>query len=119
MPAITSSPEEKRSLAQQHGAVAADMETSVVARWCSERRVPFGCVRVISDDLHTPLPPKLAAVIHGSRVSPYRLMMALLASPRLACEMRRLATQTHLASEQLGTALGELLTLTLPWGKDL
>jgi hypothetical protein len=118
VPQLVTSPEEKRELGRRQEAVAADMETAVVARLCSRRGVPFGCVRAISDDLHTPLSPRLVSVLRGGRVSPLRLVLALLASPRLAGEMGRLARNTRRAAEQLGTALGELLTLTLPGGLD-
>jgi hypothetical protein len=39
-------------------------------------------------------------------------------SPRLGGELWRLAKQTQYASEQLGRALGELLTLTLPFSVE-
>src|SRR5262249_32936161 len=44
---------EKLALGQKYNALAVDMETAVVGRMCSERGIPFGCVRAISDDVHT------------------------------------------------------------------
>jgi len=41
--------------------------------------------------------------------------MALARRPGILPELLRLARDTKRASEQLGLALGELLTLTLPW----
>jgi hypothetical protein len=52
-------------------------------------------------------------------VSPVRLLAALVGNPGMAAELWRLAGATRLAADQLGKALGELLTLTLPWGRDL
>jgi hypothetical protein len=46
-------------------------------------------------------------------------LSAGLRSPNLLAEMLRLARQTRLAGRQLGKALGELLTLTLPFGAEL
>jgi len=117
--AVVSSPEEKRALGEKHQAVAVDMESAYLARLCKERGVPFGCIRSISDDWQTPLSPRLARLLAGGRVAPVRVVMALAASPRLAGEMWRLARATRVAADQLGKALGELLTLTLPWGGDL
>src|SRR5262249_32597756 len=52
---LVSDPSEKRRLGQQHDAIAVDMETAVVAQLCQEHGIPFACLRVISDDLHTSL----------------------------------------------------------------
>jgi adenosylhomocysteine nucleosidase len=112
-------PKEKRALAAKHGAVAVDMETAVIARLCSKHDVPFGCVRAISDHLDTPLTPDLAELIWEGRVAPLRLLAALVRSPGLAGQLWRLAKDTRHAAEQLGIALGELLTLTLPGGREL
>jgi hypothetical protein len=116
---LIGNPEEKQALGKQHGAVAVDMESAVVARLCSQHGVPFGCVRVISDDIHTPLSPRLVSLLSSGRVSPLRALSEVIHSPRLGIELWRLAKHTRFAAEQLGKALGELLTLTLPWGADL
>lgn len=116
---LLSRPEEKRQLGQKYGAIAVDMESAAVARHCTEHNVPFGCVRVISDDVATPLSPALVPILSGAHVSSLRLLRMLATAPRLLAEMMRLARDTRRAAEQLGMALGELLTLTLPWGKEL
>ena len=119
VPRLIGTPEEKRSLGQQHGAAAVDMETAVIARLCSRHGTPFGCVRAISDTIETALSPQLVALLSGGRVSPWRVLTALARRPRLTGELWRLARDTRLASESLGKALGELLTLTLSWTADL
>lgn len=112
------SPEEKRALGERHQAAAVDMETAVVARLCQRQGVPFGCVRAVSDDLHMGLSPRLVSLIAGERISPLRMLAAVAKTPGLAGEMWRLARQTRMAGRQLALALGELLTLTLPWAGD-
>jgi nucleoside phosphorylase len=112
VPAITSDPEAKRTLGQQHQAVAVDMETATVARLCQGRGVPFGCVRAISDDVHTALSPSLVSLLEGGRVVPLRVARELLRSPRLAGELWRLERQTRLAARRLAAALDDLLPLT-------
>jgi hypothetical protein len=95
------------------------MESAIVARCCSRRGVPFGCVRAISDRADMPLSPRLVALLSGRSVSPLRVMAAVMRTPRLVGELWRLGRDTRVAARQLGTALGELLTLTLPGGADL
>lgn len=119
VPRLVATPEEKRALGEQSGAGAVDMESAVAARLCKKHGVPFGCVRAVSDDGRTPLSPQLATVLAGGRVAPLRLLALLAGGPGRARELWRLARDTRLAAYQLGKALGELLTLTLPWGADL
>jgi adenosylhomocysteine nucleosidase len=119
VPTLIGSSEEKETLGRVHQAAAVDMETAAVARLCRKRDVSFGCVRVILDDLQTPLSSRLVSLVSGGRVSPLRALTALVCAPSLGVEFRRLARQSRFAAEQLGKALGELLTLTLPWGADL
>jgi adenosylhomocysteine nucleosidase len=116
---LVPSTEEKHALGRQHEAVAVDMESAAVARVCSRQEVPFGCVRSVSDRLETPLSPELASLLSGGRVSPFRVVTTVARSPALGKEMWRLGRETRQAAEQLGRALGELLTLTLSWGRDL
>jgi adenosylhomocysteine nucleosidase len=115
LPQLIGDPEDKRRLGQQHDALAVDMETAVLARACHKRNVPFGALRVISDDLSTPLSPGLVDVLQSGRVSAVRLARAVLQSPRLLGQLWRLKGQTEHAARQLALGLGEVLTLSLPW----
>lgn len=108
-------PAEKKAVGEQRQAIAVEMESAMIARACAARSVPFGCVRVISDDAHTPLSVELAEVAFEGRVGPLKLAGAICRRPRLIPELWRLGKDTRLAARQLGKALGELLTLTLSW----
>lgn len=116
---LINTPEEKQALGKQLDCVAVDMESAAVARLCHKKNVPFGCVRVISDDVHTTLSPQLVPLMATGSVSIPRLLWTVVRSPGLVWELRRLARHTHLAGQHLGKALGELLTLTLPWSAEL
>ena len=122
---LVTRPEDKRELDPKHEAAAADMETGTVARLCNQQGIPFGLVRAISDSLQTLLAPEPMDLVAGPRIAPLRLLAALLRASRLALELRlarelrKLARNTRTAAQQLGTAIGELLTLTLPGGADL
>jgi hypothetical protein len=117
-PGLLADPGQKVALGQRHGALAVDMESAAVAEACAGACVPFACVRAVSDDARTALSPRLVALLAGGRVSPLRLLTNLARAPRLAGELWRLARDTNHAARRLGTALGELLTLTLPWAAD-
>ena len=59
VPAFVHDPAEKRALAERHQAVACDMESAIVARWCAERGVPWSGVRVVSDTADHPILPSV------------------------------------------------------------
>jgi adenosylhomocysteine nucleosidase len=115
-PHLVTDPGEKIKLGQQHAARAVDMETATVARMCSQHGVPFACVRVISDEVHTALSPCLVSLLSGGRVAPLRVLAALVASPRLAGELWMLAKHTRRAAQQLGKALAQLLATPVQSG---
>jgi hypothetical protein len=114
VPRLISEPGEKRVLGRRYEADAADMETAAVARWCSERGVPFGCVRAISDDVATALSPRLVSLLAVGRVAPWRVGAALVRSPRLVGELWRLARDTRLAAKRLREAMRLLLRSSVP-----
>ena len=111
-PSLVSTLDQKRTLAEQSGAAVVDMESGVLAQLCRQAGIPFGCLRVVSDDWQMPISPSLAGCLRGRGVDPVRLLAAVVRSPRLLVEIWRLARQTRQAARQLGTALGEVLTLT-------
>ena len=115
MDRLITAPEEKRRLGEEHGAVAVDMESAHFAARCAQAGIPFGCVRVISDDVETPISRRVMTLLEGGTVSPWRFIWEIARHPGMVPELWRLGRDTKRASLQLGLALGELLTLTLPW----
>jgi nucleoside phosphorylase len=109
LPRLLALPEQKRALGNRHAAAAVDMEGAILAERCSQAKVAFGCVRVVSDDARTPLSPRLASLLREGRVSAWRLLVVLVRSPSLLGELWRLAKQTRLAAWQLAMALNGLL----------
>jgi adenosylhomocysteine nucleosidase len=112
---LIAAPADKLRLGEQYRACAVEMESALFAARCTQAGIPFACVRAISDEAATPLSPALTALLSGANASPWRVLMALARRPGMLPELLRLARDTKRASEQLGLALGELLTLTLPW----
>jgi adenosylhomocysteine nucleosidase len=115
---LAGAPAAKLALGQRSGAVAVDMEGATLARRCNKEGIPFGCVRAVLDEVATPLSPRLVSLLSGGRVSPWRLALALLRAPALTGELWRLGRLARQAGGPLGRALGELLTLTLPWAGE-
>jgi len=56
---ILREPAERRRLADEHGAIAADMESYAVAEACRLSGVPFMAIRIISDAVDDELPPEI------------------------------------------------------------
>ena len=104
-----SEPTEKKRLGEKYQALAVDLETAVIARLCTERGIPFTCLRVISDDLKTPLSPRLVDLLRDGRASAGRLARNVLRHPGLIGELVRLAGQTRRAARRL-LAVGSLLS---------
>jgi adenosylhomocysteine nucleosidase len=119
VPGLVGKPADKQALGKRHEAVAADMESAAVARQCAAQGIPFGCVRAISDDVATRLSDQLVGLLAGPHIAAGGLLRTLVTSPSVAPELIRLAGNTRHAARQLAKALGELLTLTLPWGDQL
>ncbi len=111
---LSATPAEKRVLAAEHQAIAVEMESAIFAARCTAARLPFACVRAISDEVSTTLSPSLTTLLAGGTVSPWRALKAVVRHPSLVPEFWRLARDTKRASEQLGIALGKLLTLPVP-----
>jgi adenosylhomocysteine nucleosidase len=118
VPTLAATAERKRALGNDWHASAVEMEAAALAGLCQQSRVPFGCVRVVLDEAATPLSPRLIALLSASRASPWRMAGALASAPQLLPELLSLAKRSSLAANELGKALGELLTLTLPWMQE-
>jgi hypothetical protein len=109
VPRLIADPAEKLTLAEMSDATAVDMESAAVARFCHDRRVPFACVRAISDCCDTALSPRLVGLLAGGRVSPWRLATTLLRSPGLIGGLIRLGRDTKRAARNLALAVQAIL----------
>jgi adenosylhomocysteine nucleosidase len=106
---LVTDPLDKRELGRLHGALAVDMESATVAGMCLRGRVPFGCLRAISDRVDTALSPALLGLLRSGRPSAVAVAAACLRQPGIIVELRRLARDTRLAARQLADGVGRLL----------
>lgn len=74
--------DDKRALHRAGGAVAADMESHIVARWAAMHGLPFVCCRVVIDPASRSLPPAALAGLRGDGTTDvWRVMRSLMANP--------------------------------------
>lgn len=103
--------EEKKQLAQQHDAMAVDLESLAVAQVCRDSRTRFLAVRVISDDLSADLPPEVLSILGATGT--YRVgaaMGALWKRPSSAKDLWKLRETAIFAADRLAIFLDGVVT---------
>jgi nucleoside phosphorylase len=101
---------ERRRLRERSGAVAVDMESAHVARWCALEGVPFGCVRAVSDGVDTPISAALAPLLEGETVDVWRLARGVLRRPWLVRDLWRLARDSRRAARALAAGIERMVS---------
>jgi adenosylhomocysteine nucleosidase len=102
-------PAEKLALGVRHSALAVDMESAAFAQRCTERGVPWSCLRVISDDVSEPFTTEVAGLVEGGRVHMGRVFWLLLRQPWKLTKLLRLGRQTRHAAQRLADAVIQFL----------
>ena len=97
---------EKKSLAEQTGAIAVDMETHAVATVCRDRKTRFLAVRAVSDDMSADLPAEVQSLVgETGAVRIGAVVGALWKRPGSYKDMWRLREQAMTAGEKLANFL--------------
>lgn len=92
----------KTALHNQSGALAADMESHVAARFASARGLPLAALRVISDDVRHRLPPAaLVAMKPDGGIAAGRVLGSLLRHPLQVPSLIRTARTANKAFAEL------------------
>ncbi len=96
------SPTERRALAERTDALAADMESQIIAGFCRERGIPCLALKGVSDDLEDDLTPILGGfdIIHIPRIAG-----RVLRRPQTWGLAARLAASSHRSATHLGRGL--------------
>lgn len=98
--------QEKHQLAEQHKAIAVDMESLAVAQIARDRQKNFMAVRVISDDMSADLPPEVLSVVGATGAIRFGAVLgSLVKRPESAKEMWHLRGNAKIAAESLATFL--------------
>ncbi|MBI1314166.1 5'-methylthioadenosine nucleosidase [bacterium] len=98
--------DEKRELAEKHGAIAVDLESLAVAQIARERHKNFMAIRVISDDMSADLPPEVLSVVGSTGAIRFGAALgSLVKRPESAKEMWHLRGNAKAAAESLATFL--------------
>jgi len=102
-------PTEKLALGKKHDALAVDMESAAFAQRCTERGVPWACLRVISDDASAAFTAEIAGLVEEGRVAYGRVFGLLARKPWVLPKLLRLGRQTRLAARRLADAVIQFL----------
>jgi adenosylhomocysteine nucleosidase len=102
-------PVRKFEFGKKHAADCVDMESSAVAEVCHRHGIPFGSVRVVSDEVNKPLSRRLMGLVESGQVSIRRVLWEVMRSPRMGIELVRLAKHTRRAADALAQRLRDLL----------
>jgi len=103
---VAATAEEKRTLRHACGADAVEMESAVVQEECRKRGIPCATVRVVLDEAGEDLPLDFNALMTPeAKISPIKLMGALIRAPGKIPELIRFQKQTVAAAGRLGEVL--------------
>jgi adenosylhomocysteine nucleosidase len=107
--AVVHRPEDKARLWIETGAIAVDMESSVLLAWARTIGVPAVVVRAVSDTASAGVPPDLAALVEpGGRVNRGHALRAMLARPAAVADAIALGRGTGAALRTVAAVLGRL-----------
>ncbi len=109
--AIIERAEDKLRLGVETGCLAGDLETSHLARICSDQNLPMLSVRCISDTAADDMPVPSHTLLNPAtgRPEPFQLFRHLIANPTSVPGFNKLLKNAKLAQTRLAQGLDELL----------
>ncbi|MGZ9188857.1 MAG: 5'-methylthioadenosine/S-adenosylhomocysteine nucleosidase family protein [Nitrospira sp.] len=99
VPQVLCRADEKRGMADRVGAIGLDMESAALGLAASERQIPFGIVRTVSDLVNEDLPLDVNLFLRPSGWA--KGVAACLAHPTSLIGLNRLRSQSRTAGAQL------------------
>ncbi|MGZ8422826.1 MAG: 5'-methylthioadenosine/S-adenosylhomocysteine nucleosidase family protein, partial [Nitrospira sp.] len=99
VPQVLCRADEKRGMADRVGAIGLDMESAALGLAASERQIPFGIVRTVSDLVNEDLPLDFNLFLRPSGWA--KGVAACLAHPTSLIGLNRLRSQSRTAGAQL------------------
>jgi len=106
---VAARPSDKVLLWTQTGALAADMESSIVLEWAHGEGLPVAVVRGVADTARDAIPPDIAALVEpGGRVSTARVLRAACARPGVVADAIALGRATGAALRAVADAIARV-----------
>ena len=102
---------EKKTLRDETGADAVEMESAAIQMVCRERNIPCATVRVISDTANEDLPLDFNALAKADKSLDFRkLFLAIAKSPGKIGALIKLQKKTSFAAKQLALVLEKVIS---------
>lgn len=116
---IVASPDAKAALRKATGAVAVDMESSLILRAASEAACPALALRGVADDASDRLPSELLGLVTpDGRLRKGRAAAAILRHPTVLARALKLHRATHVALAAVAEAFQSMTELVVAAEKD-
>jgi nucleoside phosphorylase len=98
---------DRYQIGREHGAIAIDMETDTIARFCAEKSTPMLALRAVSDSPIAPLPmpPRVLFDIEKQRTKFFLLFSYIVRKPASVIHLARFARQVMHTKSKLADAL--------------
>jgi nucleoside phosphorylase len=102
---------DRYAIGREHDAVAVDMETETIARFCAAESIPMLALRVVSDSPAAPFPtpPNVLFDIEKQRTNFSLLLSYIARNPAAALRLARFSKQIAFAKTNLAEALRAVL----------
>ncbi len=107
---IISSPADKAELFARTGALAVDMEQSIVRKFAGPLKIPVIGLRAISDTADQSLDPAVVDLVDDlGKTRPLKIAFLLLRRPGMIPYLKQLGANTTIAVDKLGAAAVDLV----------
>jgi adenosylhomocysteine nucleosidase len=106
---IVADEREKQRLAAAYGAGLVDMEAAAVARIAVARKIPFYCIKGVSDGFRDQLPDFNCFITEGGQFRTGKLILYALFRPRYWPALARMGENSRKAAESIAKSLLDIL----------
>ncbi len=102
-------PETKRAAAADFAAIAVDMESAALARFCHERSIPFLVLRAVLDPVSEKVPDPGEFLDREKRISKRKIMKYVARNPQSVWELPKLGAQAKKARQRIAEVMPKIV----------